>query len=385
MLLTMSQKNGTKTWQQPTNPLMQPQDSANADKDTSSLPDLWWTGPAPPSGSTCCECLKHICYWNRDLSYLDQPSKGNAFRQHGVHYVQWGDALFNFAARPNLGWKTLWIFLVCTVLTANSIYDVVTFLNINDGMEKDVLSLLAIGMTYLIGVRISLSYDRYYEARKKWGMMVNRSRDIVRQFHGYLNDTKDPDAVLRKDATKWTIAFVYACKQHLRWEEKVPALRATGLLLEAEISKLEASRHMPNYCMEQLTRCVALACTSDTSMGFLFRAMDENIQSFEDQIGACERILKTPVPFSFVLHLRSMILINITILPLYLMSHHGWGAIPITMVYAYMLTGLEDMGNSIENPFRKNFHALPLNGICDTIKSNVLEIQKRSLMRRRSA
>ena len=119
-------------------------------------------------------------------------------------------------------------------------------------------------------------------------------------------------------------------------------------------------------------------------MGFLFRAMDENIQSFEDQIGACERILKTPVPFSFVLHLRSMILINITILPLVLVNH-GWGAIPITCIYGYMLTGLEDMGNSIENPFRKNFHALPLNGICDTIKSNVLEIQKRSLVRRRSA
>jgi len=100
--------------------------------------------------------------------------------------------LFNFAARPNLGWKTLWILLVCTLTTANSVYDAVTFLNINDGMEKDVLSLLAIGMTYLIGVRISLSYDRYYEARKKWGMMVNRSRDIVRQFHGYLNDAKDP-------------------------------------------------------------------------------------------------------------------------------------------------------------------------------------------------
>ena len=378
----MSQKNEVKTWQQPTNPLME-NDSVVKDE-TSSLPDFWWTGPAPPTGSSCCECLKHICYWNRDLSYLDQPCKGNAFRQHGVHYVQWSDALFNFAARPNLGWKTLWILLVCTLVTANSIYDVVTFLNINDGMEKDVLSLLAIGMTYLIGVRISLSYDRYYEARKKWGMMVNRSRDIVRQFHGYLNEVKDPNAVLRKDATKWTIAFVYACKQHLRWEKKVPALRATGLLLESEISMLEASRHMPNYCMEQLTRCVSSACTSDTSMGFLFRAMDENIQSFEDQIGACERILKTPVPFSFVLHLRSMILINITILPLVLVNH-GWGAIPITCIYGYMLTGLEDMGNSIENPFRKNFHALPLNGICDTIKSNVLEIQKQSLVRRRSA
>ena len=193
----ISQKNEKKTWQQPTNPLMQ-NDSVDEPMSLSSLPNMWWTGPAPPKGSSCCECIKHICYWNRNLSYLDQPCKGNAFRQHGVHYVQWSDALFNFAARPNLGWKTLWILLVCTLTTANSVYDAVTFLNINDGMEKDVLSLLAIGMTYLIGVRISLSYDRYYEARKKWGMMVNRSRDIVRQFHGYLNDAKDPGKKKKK-------------------------------------------------------------------------------------------------------------------------------------------------------------------------------------------
>ena len=204
----MSQKNENKTWQQPTNPLMQ-NDSVDEPNSSSSLPNMWWTGPAPPKGSSCCECIKHICYWNRNLSYLDQPCKGNAFRQHGVHYVQWSDALFNFAARPNLGWKTLWILLVCTLTTANSVYDAVTFLNINDGMEKDVLSLLAIGMTYLIGVRISLSYDRYYEARKKWGMMVNRSRDIVRQFHGYLNDAKDPGKKKKKNVFFSVFGILY--------------------------------------------------------------------------------------------------------------------------------------------------------------------------------
>ena len=275
----------------------------------------------------------------------------------------------------------MWILLISTVFTANSIFDVVTVLNINDPVEKDVLSLLTIGMTYLIGVRVSLSYDRYYEARKKWGMMVNRTRDLARQFHGYIGDAVDPGAVLRKDCTRWTIAFVYACKQHLRWEDRVPDLRAAGLLSDDELARLEGSRHMPNYCMDQLTRCVAAVRRHPAAGGgFLFRAMDENIQSFEDQIGACERILKTPVPFSFVLHLRSMILLNVACLPLWLMGKVGWMAIPVTCFYGYMLTGLEDLGNSIENPFRKNWHALPLDGICETIKGNLLEIQARNTL-----
>lgn len=284
--------------------------------------------------------------------------------------------LFNFAARPQLGWKTLWILVTTILLTMNGIYDYVTFLKLNDGLDKDILGLLAIGMTYLIGVRVSLSYDRYYEARKKWGMMVNRTRDLVRQFHGYCDD-----AALRADATKWTAAFVYACKQHLRWKTRCPSLRRTGLLSAVELAALEASDHMPNYCMERLTACIAASRASGAIDGFSFRAMDENIQSFEDQIGACERILKTPVPFAFVLHLRSIIMLNIIALPLYLMNTIFWGAIPITLLYAYCLTGLEDLGQAVENPFRENFHALPLDGICECIRKNLIEIQQRSLTR----
>ena len=345
------------------------------------LPEQWVTGPGAPAGADCGERCTQALRWQPGLSHLDQPSQGDEFKAHGVHYVTWRDTVCNCAGRPALGWKSLWILGISTLLVANSIHDVVTVLNINDPVEKDVLSLLTIGMTYLLGVRISLSYDRYYEARKKWGMMVNRTRDLVRQFHGYVGEAVDPGAVLRKDCTRWTIAFVYACKQHLRWEDQVPDLRATGLLDNGELRRLEASRHMPNYCLDELTRCVAIVRRHPAAGGgFLFRAMDENIQSFEDQIGACERILKTPVPFSFVLHLRSMILLNVTCLPLYLMGKVGWMAIPVTCFYGYMLTGLEDLGNSIENPFRKNWHALPLTGICETIKGNLLEIQARNML-----
>ena len=103
-------------------------------------------------------------------------------------YVRWGDVIFNIAGRPKLGWKTLWIVIITVLITLNGKYDWVTWLMMNEGIEKDTLSLLTIGMTYLIGVRINLSYDRYYEARKCWGMVVNRTRDIVRMFYAYCDD-----------------------------------------------------------------------------------------------------------------------------------------------------------------------------------------------------
>ena len=205
--------------------------------------------------------------------------------------------------------------------------------------------------------------------------MVNRTRDIVRQFHGYCDDAR-----LSAEATRWTIAYVYACKQHLRWKSACPNLRQAGVLSRADMDRLEAADHLPNFCMDMLTQCIKRAREANTLDGFEFRALDENVQSFEDQIGKCERILKTPVPFSFVLHLRSIIMLNIVALPLYLigLKKYEFGAIPITLIYSYVLTGLEDLGQMIENPFRENFHALPLDGLCNAIRRNLLNIERRA-------
>ena len=109
------------------------------------------------------------------------------------------------------------------------------------------------------------------------------------------------------------------------------------------------------------------------------KMMDENITSFEDQIGASERILKTPVPFGFVLHLRWLIILYIICTPLFLMNILGWSAVPVSVIFAYTLTGLEDISQEIENPFRQAWHALPIDGICHAIRKNLLEIQARNL------
>jgi predicted membrane chloride channel (bestrophin family) len=49
------------------------------------------------------------------------------------------------------------------------------------------------------------------------------------------------------------------------------------------------------------------------------------------------------------------------------------------------LTGLEDISQEIENPFREAWHALPIDGICQAIQSNLHEIQARQIERRKQA
>ena len=71
----------------------------------------------------------------------------------------------------------------------------------------------------------------------------------------------------------------------------------------------------------------------------------------------------------------------IVCVPLYLASKAngdlGWGAVPVTVLFAYTLTGLEDISQSLENPVRQNWHCLPIDGICAAIRSNLREIESR--------
>jgi predicted membrane chloride channel (bestrophin family) len=56
--------------------------------------------------------------------------------------------------------------------------------------------------------------------------------------------------------------------------------------------------------------------------------------------------------------------------------------VQVTVIFAYTLTGLEDISQEIENPFREAWHALPIDGICHAIQANLLEIQERHSPRR---
>lgn len=308
--------------------------------------------------------------WHRP--YLEHLTAHNEFSKRGVHYVGWLDVLVNFSARARLGWKFLLIVVASFLLTGNILYDVTGLSMLDDGVSETTVTYLTFGLTLLQGFRTAQSYARYNDARANWGMMVNRTRNVSRLFFCYV-----ADAELCARANKWLIGYVYACKQSLRFKPRADELGHT--LSEAELHGLHGAKHMPLYCLEQLSACAHEAYTKKLVDSIVLRMIDDNLTGFEDYIGASERLLKTPVPYGIVLHLRTIMMLDILCLPLYLAAEGGlgWAAAPITVIFAYTLTSIEDLSQAIETPFAQHFHALPLDSICATIRANLLEIQGR--------
>ena len=226
---------------------------------------------------------------------------------------------------------------------------------------------------FLMVFRTNASYDRWWEGRKRWGMVINRTRDFARQTCTFVDEFYLTDNLVR-----WTVAFAYCMKRHLRFERDLSEL--DGKLDDAEIAKIQEAKHMPLYCLERMSTYIRAARESPRSRlvdAHVYIAMDMNLTQFEDELGACERILKTPFPFAYVIHLRTFMSLWLFALPFALLDLCGWLTIPTTCLVAYALLGIETIGVEIENPSGHDFNDLPLDTICQTIETNLFELLAR--------
>lgn len=67
--------------------------------------------------------------------------------------------------------------------------------------------------------------------------------------------------------------------------------------------------------------------------------MQENITTFEDILGGCERLLRTPIPVSYTRHTSRFLIIWLTILPYALWAKLGWATVPAVAMIALLLLG----------------------------------------------
>lgn len=112
---------------------------------------------------------------------------------------------------------------------------------------------------------------------------------------------------------------------------------------------------------------------------FAFHQADRERMSLIDHMGACERILKTPLAFAYTVKIRRFLVMFLLLLPFALVQMLGDDEaffVPVvTMIVAYPLLTLDQLGKELQNPFAKDrLSHLPLDEICETIEKNVMAL-----------
>jgi predicted membrane chloride channel (bestrophin family) len=209
------------------------------------------------------------------------------------------------------------------------------------------------------------------------------SRQATRRAARACGDS--PDATdLTQRIGLWTIAFAYASKNSLKGTKTLGP--TSQLLPPEEVQAALNSAHPPSTVGKNITLGLVEARDRGLISDYVMIAIDDNVRKMVDDIGGCERIRSTPLPFVYVVHLRRALIAYCFTLPMALVSFYGWWTILVTFMISYTFFGIEEIGVEIEDPFGHGANDLPLEVFCELIDREVtclleMETQPRAIPR----
>lgn len=282
--------------------------------------------------------------------------------------------------KPGEWWKALWHFhtsevirvlLVRVVLVG--VYGVgvaiaiLEFHTLNLTIGKEYFSFLGIMLSLLLVFRTNTAYDRYYEGRRLWGQLVSHCRGLAMEIN----------AVLPRNATasrRYFAAlisnFPLALKGSLRGRINFDQLEATPDIME----RLQTTENVPTCIVSVLMESVEQLRQVEIIIPTHLLTIKPHLLGMMEVNGSCERIKATPIPFSYSFFIKMFITIFIGVMPIVLVSTCGYFMVPITMIGAYVMLGLEMIGTEIEQPFGLDSNDLPISQMANRIRVSVHDV-----------
>jgi putative membrane protein len=219
----------------------------------------------------------------------------------------------------------------------------------------------------LLVFRNSTAYDKWWEARKEIGALVNTARNLAITLNGLL-PFNTPE---RKEISKLLIAFIFNMKAHLRNTFDTTTL---DTLLKEDRIIVENAQHKPiviaNIMTQKIENVWKRNLISDIQQSLLI----EKIQSLIDILGKCERIKNTPIPMAYMHLLKFLINMYVILLPFSLVDEIGWLCIPLVILLYYILMSIVITAEEIEQPFGYDLNDLQMDKIAINVKNNIEEI-----------
>ncbi len=231
-----------------------------------------------------------------------------------------------------------------------------------------VHSLLGIVLGLFLVFRTNSAYDRWWEGRKMWGGLVNSTRNFALKLNAYLPKEDDEN---REWFASMIPNFAFAMKEHLRKGVQFEELEKADDQL---IPNLKKVKHKPNRISSLMYDRVNNLYKNEVIDGFQFSNLDKEQKDFLDQLGACERIKNTPIPYSYTMYIKKFIFIYILTLPFGFVILFQYFAIPAVVLISYILLSVELIAEEIEDPFGLDSNDLPTDDISAKIRENIKEI-----------
>lgn len=264
-------------------------------------------------------------------------------------------------------WKEFFFILV-TAITSYLIYE---YLTKETFMVPGLLpSVLGTALSFFIGFNNNQAYNRWWEARKIWGALVNDSRTWARKVKAYVKDDLDIEGDYKTRMVHNHIAFVIALKENLRGEKKQEYLKylddADTLEVQRQSNKANAILGLNNALLKKVYDKGGLD-------GFGFMACNNMLVNFSDEMGKSERIKNTVFPTTYNYYTKMFTWIFIVGVTLTLSSTIGIRSVIVALFLGYVFLVTHKIGDTLLNPFEDIPSGVSIGQIARTIEINMLE------------
>ncbi|KAG8723711.1 hypothetical protein FRC09_002049, partial [Ceratobasidium sp. 395] len=196
------------------------------------------------------------------------------------------------------------------------------------------------------------------------GSTTRRPGTHYRRVHGPYGEV---DLAPSSDPPKWGVFDVWPLSLLVKFltnrganvQGKKAARERKKHMVTSHNIPLEITLYMSSYISALQQRKVVDVPTINTLL--------LGLNQLVDSLSGLERILTTPIPFSYGVHLWTVCLLYVFFLPFQLWKTLRYVTIPATGVAAFLFFGFLAAGEEIENPFGYDKNDLNLDHFCRNI------------------
>lgn len=228
---------------------------------------------------------------------------------------------------------------------------------------------LGTAISLILSFKLSQSYDRWWEARKVWGAIVNDSRSLIVQLRAFM---KEGGQSRTKTAAYRQIAWCYCLGQSLRKLD--PMENMADYLSVADREYIKKHTNKPLAIIDLHAQDFSGAHKEGQLELFHHVQLDQTLVRLCDAMGKAERINNTVFPTTYRLFLRVFIYVFIFVLSLPLAELNHWFEIPLLIGIALPFFLLEKSALHMQDPFRNRPTDTSVTAIARTIEINIRQL-----------
>lgn len=260
-----------------------------------------------------------------------------------------------------------WDFLIVMFFSLGVYFFKIYVVNID--VPIAIGTFLGTAIALLLSFKLSQSYDRWWEARKIWGSIVNDSRSLVLQVKSFV---EDPSNSVPSKMSYRQIAWCYALGQYLRKVEITSMIK--DFIAPDEFHSISKKQHIPLALLDLQSEDLRQLSKNTQLNAYQQVQIDSTLVRLTASMGKAERIKNTVFPRTYRNVLHFFIYIFLGLLSLSLEDIYGFLEIPLLVLISIPFFMLEKIAFTIQDPFENRPTDTAMTSIARAIEINIKEI-----------